>query len=158
MSNNSYRSDEDETLADLLFGPAVRLTGGTLEEDDLIQMAKETLVDQPFCVVRTWLILDVILQPADLQEIQSLGLQPFLLYANQVIFTNQEKTTSTHGVLSKYSSSFNGCIFESKDMIYVLAGRGGRKHASLWASSVLARQCGVNFFENYVPQSAAEMA
>lgn len=134
---NTSVTDTD-LLGDLLFGPAQPLGGSTLGDDELIELAADTFKEKPFCVVRHWLILDVMLPESTEQEIKAQGLDATVLYAQAAVFGSQNRHSPGDSILSGYQSDFDGCIFESKTTIFILAGRGARKHVSLPAVQVLA--------------------
>jgi hypothetical protein len=127
---NTNVTDTD-LLGDLLFGPAQPLGGSKLGDDELIKLAADTFIEKPFCIVRHWMILDVMLPASDEQEIKAQGLDATLLYAQAAVFDSQNKHSPGDSILSGYQCDFDGCIFESKTTIFILAGRGARKHVSL---------------------------
>ncbi|WP_371321837.1 DUF6957 family protein [Pseudomonas alliivorans] len=43
-----------------------------------------------------------------------------------------------------YQSAHHGCFFETEDVLYILAGRGGRKHASAPAIPALGGHLGAS--------------
>ncbi|MNY43895.1 hypothetical protein D3C86_1788790 [compost metagenome] len=59
------------------------------------------------------------------------------MYAQAVVFDSSSKVKLGDSVLSDFQSDFEECIFESKGVLYILAGRGARKHASLPAVKAL---------------------
>lgn len=120
----------DELLGDLLYGPARPLGGSRLGDDELVELAADTFRDKPFCVVRHWMILDVMLPESIAQEIKAQGLEATVLYAQAAVFSSQNKHSPGDSILSGYLRDFDGCIFESKTTIFILAGRGARKHVS----------------------------
>jgi len=127
-----------ELLSDLLFGPAQVLGGSRLGDDDLVRLASETFTEKPFCVVRHWMLLDVMLPQAIEEEIEAQGVKATILYAQRMVFDSRGMRRPGDIVLSGYQSDFDGCIFESKETIYILGGRGSRKHASSPAVQALA--------------------
>lgn len=129
---------QKELLEDVLYGPARMLGGSRLEDDELIKLAGEEFEGQPFCVVRNWMILDLLLPEAQVSEIRGQGLQPSVLYVNQIIFDSKTRFSNGDSFITSYQKDFHGCFFESKDTLYILAGRGARKHASLPALQALA--------------------
>jgi len=129
---------QKELLEDVLYGPARMLGGSRLEDDELIKLAGEEFEGQPFCVVRNWMILDLLLPEAQVSEIRGQGLQPSVLYVNQTIFDSKARFSNGDSFITSYQKDFHGCFFESKDTLYILAGRGARKHASLPALQALA--------------------
>ena len=126
-----------QLLGDLLFGAAQIIGGSRLDDDELIRVAKELFVERQFCIVRHWMLVDVMLPQFHAREIQKQGLEATILFAQQAVFDNQSKHQEGGIILSDYQRDFDGCIFESKDTLYILAGRGARKHASLPAVEVL---------------------
>ncbi|MNO09341.1 hypothetical protein D3C81_2324370 [compost metagenome] len=53
------------------------------------------------------------------------------------MFDSQNTHSPGDSILSGYQCDFDGCIFESKDTLYILAGRGARKHVSAPAVEAL---------------------
>lgn len=64
---------EAELVADVLYGPARTLGGSRLDDDELIKLAREEFEGQPFCVVRNWMILDLLLPEAQESEVRRKG-------------------------------------------------------------------------------------
>lgn len=84
------------------------------------------------------MVLDVMLPEFQEREIKAQGLGATLLYAQAAVFDSQNKHSAGDSILSGYQCDFDGCIFESKTTIFILAGRGALKHASFPAVQVLA--------------------
>lgn len=136
---------ETELLADLFYGPARILQGSGLDDDELVLTVTEAFGNRAFCIVRNWMLVDVILTDRHDTLIRQNGLQPTVLYANTVVCAGDVTEVMPSGVLSSFLVSYDGCFVETADMYYVLAGRGARKDASVWAISALAQQCGSKF-------------
>lgn len=128
---------ETELVQDLIYGPARMLCGSRLGDDELIELAHEEFEGQPFCIVRHWMILNLLLSDEQDGEIRKQGLQPSVLYANHSVFDSEDRIASGNGFITGYQKDFHGCFFESQDKLYILAGRGSRKHASLPAVQAL---------------------
>jgi hypothetical protein len=128
---------DDELLGDLLYGSARPLGGSKLGDDELVELAADTFNEKPFCVVRHWMILDVMLPESTEREIKAQGLDATVLYAQAAVFDSQNEHSPGDSILSGYLRDFDGCIFESKTTIFILAGRGFRKHVSLPAFQAL---------------------
>lgn len=126
-----------DLLSDLLFGPAQPFSGSNLSNDELIELAAESFTEKPFCIVRRWMILDVMLPEFQESEIKAQGLEATVLYAQTVVFDSNNKQRPGDSVLSDFQSDFEECIFESKGVLYILAGRGARKHVSAPAVEAL---------------------
>ena len=127
-----------ELLSDLLFGPAQPMGGSRLGDAELVRLASETFREKPFCVVRHWMLLDVMLPPSIEEGMKAQGIEATILYAQRMVFDSLGMHRPGDSILSGYQSDFDGCIFESKDTIFILGGRGARKHASSPAVQALA--------------------
>jgi hypothetical protein len=134
---NTIVTDTD-LLSDLLFGPAQPLGGSKLGDDELIELAADTFGENPFCIVRGWMLLDVMLPDFQEREIKAQGLEATLLYAHATVFDSQNRRQPGESILSDFQRELDGCIFESKHTIFILAGRGARKHVSLPAVEAIA--------------------
>lgn len=128
---------ETELIQDLIYGPARVLGGSRLGDDELIQLAREEFEGQRFCIVRNWIVLDLLLSEAQERELRKQGLQPTVLFINHAVFDSDARVPPSDRFITGYLKDFHGCFFESKDKLYILAGRGARKHASLPAVKAL---------------------
>ena len=126
-----------ELLGELLFGSAQVLGGSKLDDDELIELAADIFTEKPFCIVRQWMLLDVMLPESQEQEVKAQDLEATVLYAQAAVFDSQNKHQPGDSVLSDFQSDFDESIFESKDTLYILAGRGARKHVSVPAVEAL---------------------
>lgn len=126
-----------ELLGELLFGSAQVLGGSKLDDDELIELAADIFTEKPFCIVRQWMLLDVMLPESQEQEVKAQDLEATVLYAQAAVFDSQNKHQPGDSVLSDFQSDFDESIFESKDTLYILAGRGARKHVSAPAVEAL---------------------
>ncbi|MDR8365041.1 DUF6957 family protein [Pseudomonas sp. JL3] len=126
-----------DLIEDVLYGPAQILGGSQLEDGELIQLAREEFEGQPFCIVRNWMLLDLLLTEAQEREVRKQGLQPTVLFISKAVFDSEACPPTGDGFITGYQKDFHGCFFESKDTLYILAGRGSRKHASLPAVTSL---------------------
>ncbi|WP_397453650.1 DUF6957 family protein [Pseudomonas sp. NA-150] len=144
-----------ELLADLLYGPARLLQGSNLSDEQLLKISNEAFENQSFCIVRNWMLIDVMLSDEHERAISKDGLTSTLLYAPTVISEVDAAGVISDGVLSTFQLGFDGFLFETQDAIYVLAGRGCRKHAGVPAVCALARECGSNFWNGYEQRSIA---
>ncbi|MDQ3204050.1 MAG: hypothetical protein M3Q94_18085 [Pseudomonadota bacterium] len=129
---------DEELLGDLLYGSARLLGGSKLGDEELVELAVDTFRDKPFCIVRHWMIWDVMLPESTEQKVKAQGLEATVLYAQAAVFDSLIKHSLGDSILSGYQSDFDGCIFESKTTIFILAGRGARKHVSLPAVQSMA--------------------
>lgn len=126
-----------DLIEDVLYGPARMLGGSRLGDYELIKLAREEFEGQLFCIVRNWMLIDLMLSDEQENEIRKQGLQPSVLYANYAVFDSEERIARGNGFITGYQKDFHGCFFESKDKLYILAGRGARKYASVPAVAAL---------------------
>lgn len=128
---------ESNLIADILYGEARSLGGSSLSDDGLIRIVQDEFSDRAVCVVRQWLLLDVLLPESERVEIEADGRQPTILYAHNVVFDNRECIPAGDGLVTNYEREFYGCLFETGDVLVVLAGPGGRKYVSQPAVAAL---------------------
>jgi hypothetical protein len=133
---------DHELLGELLFGPALMLPGSELSDEALISASSETFPGRSFCIVRVWMLFDVELSSRHVRLLVDDGLSPTVLYANKLVYAVDPQSDKSHGVLSGFQRRYEDCFFETEDMIFVLAGRGSRKTASISAVSALSEKCG----------------
>lgn len=133
---NTSVTDTD-LLGDLLFGPAQSLGGSKLGDDELIKLAADNFTEKPFCIVRRWLLLDVMLPDTQERQLKAKGLEATVLYAQAAVFDSQSKHQPGESIVTGHLRDFDGCIFETDDKVFILAGRGARKHASAPAVDAL---------------------
>ncbi|MBB3272773.1 hypothetical protein FHW75_003969 [Pseudomonas sp. OG7] len=132
----------NELLEDVFYGAARMLMGSGLADEPLLAAAREEFAGQQYCVVREWLILDVMASEGDQKLISARDLQPVLLYAQRVMFDT--RGVRQGGVLlTGFLRQYEDCFFEAEEMVYVLGGRGARKHISMPALRELSKMCGV---------------
>lgn len=121
---------ERDLIVDILYGPARMLAGSPLDDADIVSLAREELVGQTICIVRHWMILDVLLSSDEEREIKAQGLRSSILYAHRSVFDSEGRIPSGGGVITGYCKEDNGCFFETPDTLFILAGRGARKFVS----------------------------
>lgn len=130
----------NELLEDVFFGPARALMGSGLTDELLLVAAGEQFEGREYCVVREWMILDVMVSDQDEKLIHARDLQPTTLFAQRVLFDS--RGVRQGGVLlTGFMRHFEDCFFEAEEMVYVLGGRGARKHVSMPALRELSKMC-----------------
>ncbi|KAB0483857.1 hypothetical protein SAMN04490202_0869 [Pseudomonas reinekei] len=132
-----------DLIEDVLCGPAQMFGGSRLGDEELIQLACEEFKGQSFCIVRNWMMLDLLLSDTQEREVRKQGLQPTVLFINHAVFDNEARVQTGDGFITGYQKDFHGCFFESEDALYILAGRGARKHVSLPAFQALSAYANV---------------
>jgi hypothetical protein len=133
---------DDRLISDILYGPAQSLGGSGLSDEDLARVAAEEYAGQEVCVVRHWLLLDVLL-PEDVQsQLEREGLQATVLYANGIVHNSRTNLGGRKDIISGYESESCGWRFRADDTTFILAGPGGRKYVSLPAITALRAHVG----------------
>mgnify|MGYP007010095020 CR=1 FL=1 len=92
------------------------------------------------------MLIDITLTHQHNHLIDAHGVQPTLLYANTLV-ESDDPGEWPMGFLSGFKGRLEDCFFETDGTIYVLAGRGARKHASVRCVEALARQCGTELID-----------
>lgn len=123
--------DEQTARQALLDAPGTVMLGHTLAGETILALLDEHYPGRHFCLVREWIWIDLDL-PDDVREgMSSMQLQPVMLYGDVLIdslgrFDEGEWLRSTPLV-----AFTQGCLFETRDTVYVLLGHGVRKRAEL---------------------------
>jgi len=126
-----------EQVSNLLHGPAVVVQGAQQDDKDLMAQVARDYPSRAFCIVRQWMIIDVQLSPEDLAKTNELGMAPTIIYSVDIQLDSQRRFPPGSWVRSTYQTRFEGCYFETRNTVYVLAGRGFRTRASLEAVAAL---------------------
>ena len=120
-----------DEISQLFYGAGEEVPGWTGTQDDLISLAAKTFPGKPFCVVRRWILIDLIVTPEETEKLTQLGLIPATLFAHEVVLDSKGRFEPTMWARSNFGKSFTeGCFFETKDTVYLLLGAGQKKEAS----------------------------
>ncbi|MCP1485283.1 hypothetical protein J3D48_001596 [Pseudomonas fluorescens] len=118
-------------LASLLL-EGENITGCQLADSDAVTFAKLYFPSHAYCLVAEWAILDIEVTTRQLKEITDSSLIPALVYALTVIEDSKGRFLPGDWVRTTMAVSFTqGCLFETKNTVYVLMGPGRRLHTSL---------------------------
>lgn len=126
-------------LGDLFYGPAEVRPGADLSDVELIEFALNNCANKPYCIVRQWMIIDVLMSEKRSREIEQLGMRPSVVYAANIVHDSRDRVSTDNWLLSTYQVSFGNCFFETRNSLYILAGRGFRKSASFKTINSLRR-------------------
>lgn len=126
----------DEVLvAELLFGLAQPLPGAGLDDDNLVWVAQEEFGDREFCIVRRWMVFDVMHgELGQGQDCSAVGGSSMLFVHSTVFDTCRDNTAKCY---LTHDGRLDGCFFETEDKVFILAGRGARKYVSAQAIDAL---------------------
>ncbi|EUB86990.1 DUF6957 family protein [Pseudomonas sp. GM30] len=121
---------QTKLIEDVLYGPALMLGGSRLENDELIKLAREEFDGQPFCIVRNWMMLDILLPENEERDVRKRGLQPTVLLVHEAVFDSEGRIAARDSFITGFQKDYYGCFLESEETLFILAGRGFRKHVS----------------------------
>lgn len=128
---------QTDLIVDVVYGSAQLLTGSELADDELVRIVKEEFADRRVCIVRQWLLLDLLMPEVERSRIEDEGLQPTVLYAHNVVFDTHGLIPAAGAVVTQYERESFGYLFEAGGVLFLLAGRGGRKYAGQPAITAL---------------------
>lgn len=103
-------------------------------QEALIHIAQTRFPNKVFCIVQQWTIVRAIASDADRTKIHVHGHLSLFVFAEKVILDSRGRFDYGNWVRSTMAISFqDGFLFETKNTVYVLAGDGDEKSASLAA-------------------------
>lgn len=123
--------DRLEKVVDLLHRPGEPMAGidMTLEQAWRRGGLLDGLPPLPCCVVRNWIWIDLIVDDERLTAIDAAGREPVMLYGT-VLLDNHQRFAPGDWVRSSLLVTFSdGCLFRTRNTLYVLVGDGERKRA-----------------------------
>lgn len=115
---------------DLIYGIPEVISGSELSELDMLALASKNFPNKEHCTLWRWMIIDILVMEPELSKIKANGQKPIVVYAQPI-----EGNSSC----SDYQVSFNGNIFETHDMVYILMGEGFRTTANAKLFSLLEK-------------------
>ncbi|MFZ5957759.1 DUF6957 family protein [Pseudomonas knackmussii] len=100
------------------------IAGGGLSDDEAVALAKEVSPLKRYCLVRDWVLVDVTFSRGEqLPE----GVKPRVLYSGCIVRDQACRFPTGGWVRSTFEVSFTrGCLFETRNTVYVLSGDGRR--------------------------------
>ena len=124
-----------EEISQLLYGAGEEVAGWQGTQDELIALAAKTFPGKAFCVVKQWILIDLTVTAAEKEKLTGLGLLPATLFAHEIVLDSKGRFQPSMWVRSNFGVSFTeGCMFETKNTVYLLLGLGLRKEASIGAA------------------------
>ncbi|MDR6928861.1 DUF6957 family protein [Pseudomonas sp. BE134] len=124
-----------EEISQLLYGVGEGSAGWQGSQEDLISLAAKIFPGKAFCVVRQWILIDLTVTPEEMEKLTNLGLLPMTLFAHEIVMDSRGRFQPKMWVRSNFGVSFiYGCMFETKNTVYLLWGSGQRKEATVGAA------------------------
>ncbi|MEW7374976.1 DUF6957 family protein [Pseudomonas putida] len=126
-------------VENLLLQAGEPIVGGTASEAALIDSAMSRSERKHVCVVKEWVLLNVMVSDQDEELLRTQGLQPTVLFAREILFDSRCLGSRSGALRSSFQHSHDAESFDTLDVTYLLAGPGHRKHVSLPALLALDR-------------------
>lgn len=124
-----------EEVAQLFYGEGETTPGWEGSQEDLVSLAARSFPGKAFCVVRQWILIDLIVTPDEEEQLTNLGLLPITLFAHEIVLDSKGRFQPGMFVRSNFGLSFTeGSMFETKNTVYLLWGSGQRKEATVGAA------------------------
>ncbi|WP_447782069.1 DUF6957 family protein [Pseudomonas plecoglossicida] len=124
---------EAAQLAHFFLDGAEQVEGLPLADYEVVEVAKKRSGAKSFCVIRSWILLDVMVSDEDERTLEDQGLHPTVMLGREIVFDSRTQGSRLGGLRSSFMHALVESVFESKDTLYYLAGPGFRKHTSLTA-------------------------
>ncbi|MGZ9709068.1 DUF6957 family protein [Pseudomonas sp. GNP013] len=106
--------------------------GTELPQAEIEALVADRFGRKPYCLVEDWLIFHVDEPPESLARVRAIGLQTMFLYSHCVTYDSQGRFPPGGWVRSTLCKSFDGvCLFETRNTVYALIGKGREMTASL---------------------------
>jgi hypothetical protein len=124
-----------DEIAQLFYGAGEEMPGWPGSQEDLITLAAKAFPGKAFCVVRQWILIDLTVTPDEKEKLSKLDLLPATLFAHEIVLDSKGRFQPGMFVRSNFGRSFiEGCMFETKNTVYLLWGSGHRKKATVGAA------------------------
>lgn len=124
-----------EEIAQLFYGDDEVIPGWNGSQQELIALSARSFPGKAFCVVKQWILIDLTVTPDENEKLTNLGLLPATLFAHEIVLDSKGRFQPKMWVRSNFGKSFTqGCMFETKNTVYLLWGPGQRKKATVGAA------------------------
>lgn len=133
----SSMSNTLRDVVELLNGDGEPLAGfaGDVAEAEAMVILRPSW--KPYCIVSDWMIIEIAVTDEFRESLAGDGLQPCVLYASSVLSHSSNTRLAGEWVRSTFQRSFDGFVFETRNTIYILIGKGLRKNASIQTVSAI---------------------
>lgn len=121
-----------DAITELLYGEGISMLGHNASDEEAIALAQRRFGHAPYCLVRQWIWIDLVMPESLLEALKRDDRQPVMLYAHEVVLDSQARLKPGDWVRSTPLVVFSdGCCFQTRNTVYVLLGKGVRKSAEL---------------------------
>lgn len=117
-----------EEIMSFLYGAGHLVEGWDGDPVDLVHAAQQRFPGKPFCLVKRWILIDVVGKEG---ELTSAEVSPMVIIAHEVVQDSRDRFAPGHWVRTTYAVSHpDMCMFETRSTAYLLLGDGYRKEAT----------------------------
>lgn len=134
------KEDNLSQLVDVFYDAGDFFDGGCSENkvDFYVQKARTIDPQEPVCIVKNWIWLDLNTSPKEAQKISSLGLQAALIKSDFVIKDEAERFDQGDWVKSSYLKELHyNCLFETQHTILYAGWEGNTKNSLIKSNYAL---------------------
>lgn len=122
----------DDPIFDFLNAPGIPMIGREISDEDAKSLALGKSNFTPYCLVRDWVWIDLIMPDEVLKELEKINKKPVMIYSHTVIYDSSRRFDVGDWVRTTPLVEFSdGCLFRTQNSMYVLIGNGVRKTARL---------------------------
>lgn len=102
-------------------------------DENSLESVKQKIVEKDHVkgvrAVKNWVIWDLVVNDYDASGLTDLGFRPMMIYSTNVIFDLHTPYNVGTCIRSTLLVKFtDNCLFETKNTVYILVGRGSRKN------------------------------
>jgi hypothetical protein len=131
-------SDTLRDVVELLNGDGEPLAGFEGDATEAEAMATLRPSWKPYCIVSDWMLIEIEVTDEFRESLACDGLQPCVRYASNVLSHSFNERLAGDWVRSTFQRSFSdGFVFETRNTVYILMGKGLRKNASIQTVSAI---------------------
>lgn len=118
-----------EQIMSFLYGSGDLVEGWAGDAADIVHAALQRFPGKPFCLVKRWILIDVVANEGELSPAE---IPPMVIFAHEVVQDSMRRFAPGHWVRTTYAVSRPDlCMFETRSTVYLLLGDGYRKEGSL---------------------------
>lgn len=118
-----------EEIMSFLYGPGDLVEGWAGDAADLVHAAQQRFPGKPFCLIKRWILIDVVANEGELSPAE---IPPMVIFAHEVVHDSRRRFDPGHWVRTTYAASLpDRSMFETRSTVYLLLGDGYRKGATL---------------------------
>ncbi|MEH6486713.1 MULTISPECIES: DUF6957 family protein [Pseudomonas] len=122
-----------EQVTEFLYGDAPTITGWSGTEDEAVLEASRLYPGRSYCLVRDWMLVDILTSPEVAEAISNQGFSTRLIFSHRIVLDSAERFLPGYWVRSTWQKSYHESgFFESRNTIYILLGEGKKKTAEYW--------------------------